>query len=161
MSEEKNPLCKVFVKVPMGGKTVKESLWARQVSSTTARIDNIPFYAGQIGYDDLVRVDINGEVVEVLERSTRTRCSSYEPEGDKEAATRQWGAIQDHLNKLNIVLESAIAGVFSMAVPLEVSDNALQDLVRNCPVKLTPPREPSEDQFKLLLARHSDRPPRS
>jgi hypothetical protein len=160
MSEAQTPLCKVFVKVTMGNQTYTEFMWAHQVSPTTARITNIPFYTDQVGYEDIVRVGINGEVVEVLERATRTRCSSYEPEVGEEAIKLQWKSINDHFEKLNILCESAIAGVFSMAVPLDMSDDALRELVGSCPVKLAPPREPSEDQFKLLLERSGVHPAR-
>src|SRR5262249_22573483 len=131
---------KVFVKVPSGGGPQQESLWATPISKDTAMIDNIPFLSGrEVAFRDLVRVSDSGEVLEVLERLTRTGCATYEAAKDRAKAQQEWQAIRDHFGKQDIICESATPGMFAMAIPTSVTDEEFAELWAQCPIPLSPP----------------------
>jgi hypothetical protein len=128
---------KIYVKVKTGNGPTREYLWAERVSDDTVKVGNIPFFSDEVGYQDVVRVTEAGEVLEVLHRSTRTRRAVYEAALAREDAECEYRAIRDHLRPYGIECESARAGMFSMAVPLDLTDERLRDLCSRCPVPLT------------------------
>src|ERR1043165_864493 len=104
---------KVFVKFPSRYGELREGLWGRKVTEDTFLIDNIPFSTEEVGRDDLVRVSRSGEVLEVLQRATRTRHARFEPVKQPKKAREQWHVIEAHLAARNVECEAAWPGVFS------------------------------------------------
>ncbi len=83
-----NPI-KVHVTLdPPCGNIKGESLWATPISEDTAKLDNIPFYATHLSLGDLVRIDAEGEVLDVLEKAARSRHATY-PSGGSHAAVQR------------------------------------------------------------------------
>jgi hypothetical protein len=128
---------KVFVAVPTKRGPTRESLWAEVVGPDTARIQNIPFLTDKVGFHDIVRLDELGNVLEILERTTRTRWARYDPAPDRQQAERGYKETCDYLRQSNIECESAVPGMFSMAVPQDVSDLDLVALCQGCPLSPT------------------------
>ena len=137
MADSEKKLRKVFVPVPTAHAPTRENLWAEIDSADTARINNIPFLTEAVAYQDLVRVDEAGQVLEVLERTTFTVHAVYKVATDPEAAEREYKAIGEHMRSANIVCESAMPGMMGMAVPLTVTNEQLLDLMKRSPVPLT------------------------
>jgi hypothetical protein len=133
-------LRKVFVEAPTEKGVTKERFCAQVVEVDTARIRNIPFVTDVVAFDDLVRVDESGNVIEVLERTTRTRRASYDAASDRKAAKKELKAICEHMRACQIECESAAPGLLAMAVPVQVRDEAFLQLCKLCPVPLNPPR---------------------
>jgi hypothetical protein len=127
---------KVFVPIQTKYGPTRELLWARQTSKNTVQITNIPFFTDAIAFNDIVRVNTSGEVVEVLKSCTRTRHATYLTASDREEAYREWKAICDHLARFAIDSESPVPGLFSMAVPPDVTDDDLDDICDNCPIRV-------------------------
>jgi hypothetical protein len=127
---------KVHVKGGPAGNGGQESLWASAIGAETAFIENVPFVSDEVAWHDVVRLSPSGDVLEVLERLTRTRRGTYQAAEDRQEALEQWRAINDHFDQRGIVCESAVPGMFAMAVPTTVSDEELLDLYMKCPVKL-------------------------
>lgn len=136
MSDSQKQMRKVFAEFQTERGPARESLWAEAVGMDTARIQNIPFMTDQVAFQDLVRLDSGGKVLEILERTTRTRRVAYEAASDRQEAEHEFKAICDHLRQANIECESAVPGMFSMAVPLDVPDERLHELLEQCPVPL-------------------------
>jgi transcriptional regulator with XRE-family HTH domain len=128
-------MCEVVVRRPDGGT---ESLWACRLSEETAMITNLPFFTDAVAFHDLVRVSPGGEFLEVLESVTRTRRARYDAVAG-EAGDRQWKAIADHFEKEGILTESAVPGVFGMAVPEGMDEERFRELCKQCPVPLKYP----------------------
>jgi hypothetical protein len=136
MSGEATKMRKIYAKVETENGPTREYFWAEPVSDDTVKVANIPFFSDEVAYEDVVRVTEAGEVLEVLERSTRTRRAVYEAALAREDAEREYQAICNHLRPSGIECESARAGMFSMAVPLGISDNRLREVCSQCPVPL-------------------------
>jgi hypothetical protein len=113
-----------------------ESLWARQIHATAAKLDNIPFFATHLGLGDLVRIDDQGEVLEVLEWATHTRRATYPADGSPAAVRRRWAQVREHLASWDIHVEGMVPGVFSMAVPVDLTDEELEGILAACEVPL-------------------------
>lgn len=136
MRIEGRKLCKVFVEQG-GDDTPRERLWAEMVGEDTGRIVNIPFFTDEVAYQDLVRISEDGEVLEVLQRTTRTRRATYPAASKREDAVSQYQAICDYLRPFQIECESFHGGTFCMAVPSEMTDDRIRALCAHCPVSLT------------------------
>jgi hypothetical protein len=111
-------------------------MWAKVVSNDIARIQNIPFLSNVVAYEDLVRVDTLGHVLEVVKRINRTARATYDAKSDRRKAQRDLDAIGAHLRSNKIECESARAGFIAMAVPIEVTDEGLLDILDKCPIRL-------------------------
>jgi hypothetical protein len=127
-------MCKVFVRLQWARGPATEALWAYRFGKNTARINNVPVLTDKVAYEDVVRVRPSGEVVKVLKKGTRTRRGRYESPSGPAEATSLWRAIRDHLERFGIVAESAVPGLFAMAVPLDMTDDKLEDICAACPV---------------------------
>jgi Domain of unknown function (DUF4265) len=117
--------------------TRAESFWAEVVGPDAARITNIPFFTDAVAFGDVVRVDPGGKVLAVLERTTRTRRGTYPAAPDRRDAEREWAALCDYLRRHNVACESAVPGMFGMAVPPDISDERLAELLAQGPVELS------------------------
>jgi hypothetical protein len=139
---------RIYVKI-LGPNTVgsREYLWAKQLSEDLVIVNNTPWFSDEVSLHDVVRVTADGEVLEVLHRSTRTCRATYEAAASKEDAEREWAAVHAYLLSFGINAESARAGLFSMTVPLDMADDRIRELCSQCPVPLTLfPLAPSEEE---------------
>lgn len=119
-----------------GQNPAGEWLWAKRVSSTSAKVDNIPFFTTWFTLGDLVEIDPQHEVLRVLERGARTRHAMYPKKGSKAAVHKRYTRIKEHLKQYDIEVEGAVPGFLAMAVPLDVSDEELLSICLVCPVSL-------------------------
>lgn len=125
-----------------------ESVWAVDLDNKTARINNLPFFAESFGFNDIIRYeDIDGihEFQEVITSVTRSWGVTWDPtdKNDREKTSEEWNQIATHLRDSGTThFESAIAGMFVVALPTDVSDEKnwrwLKALCYSSPIKLTP-----------------------
>lgn len=105
-----------------------ESVWAFDLGNNTARIDNIPFFVSGVGFDDIIRYEIEDGIKEFKEVITKVTDSwgvTWEPtdKEDKEQTTEEWHKIASHLKSNDVHFESAIAGIFVIALPVEKAED--------------------------------------
>jgi hypothetical protein len=114
-----------------------ETPWAIRVNETTAKLDNIPWFTDEYSLGDLVEIDEKNEVVRLIEKVANTRHVLYDPMSEDKAHQRtEWNLIRKHLDRYDIHSESATPGFFSIAVPLDVTEEKLNQVIAECPVKL-------------------------
>jgi hypothetical protein len=123
-----------------------ESVWAEELGNNTARINNIPFFIPVVGFDDIVRYEIEDgirEFKEVVTKVTDTWGVTWEPTDneDKDGTTEEWHKIAAHLKSNDVHYESAIAGMFVIALPVDTAEEEniiwLKALKYSCPIDLT------------------------
>jgi hypothetical protein len=132
---------KTFPEMNLGGET----LWAVPIGPETAFIQNIPFCSNEVAWHDIVRLSPSGDVLEILERVTRSVRATYEAAKEKDDLAKEWTMIRAHFRRHDIECESGVRGLFALAVPTTVSDGQLLDLYAKCPVKLHKLRLPGAD----------------
>ncbi|MBW3541111.1 MAG: DUF4265 domain-containing protein [Planctomycetes bacterium] len=110
-----------------------ESLWARQITKDTARIDSLPRYAPHVTLGSLVRVDEQGHVLYVLEHTARNAVGRYEA-GTSQEIEERYQAIHDYLAAHDIPCAGFESGRVAMCVPNDISPSRLRELLARCPV---------------------------
>jgi hypothetical protein len=121
-----------------------ESVWAKALGNNHARINNLPFFIDNVGYDDTVRYEIEDgirEFKEVIVKRNDSWGVSWEPtdKDDTEQTTEEWHKITDHLNSNNVHHESCMAGIFVIALPADQEKENiiwLKALKYSCPIEL-------------------------
>ena len=115
-------LQKVIVDLPNHWASSAESMWAFQLENGTYQIDNIPFYAYGINYNDIVRVDASGKVgipvvVEVVAPSGHQTIRVIFP---KNVDRKKQEPVIEELEKLNVYIERAFSNFVALDIPPEV-----------------------------------------
>src|ERR1035437_1595267 len=140
--KKKNP--EIFQKVVLVEKTEKEykhiklfvpgeSFWAMQLSEDTAQVDNI-LLSAYIGLKDIVKFNPeNKEVISVIEKKTDTVAIKY-PEGGNIKKT--YKKLYDYFEGKGIQVEGMFPGVCLLSVPVGVPENAITQIVAECPIKV-------------------------
>ena len=139
MSEEKD-LIKLHITMKEGGG---ESCWAERLSPTTARIDNVPFTHTEFGFNDIVEFVDQGEggyyeFTKVIEHKTKTIGFRYEvKEGEEIKAV--YGKLHGYFEKeKNVAMEGLMAGMAVIAIPYDMEDRALIEMMEAAPVATAP-----------------------
>jgi hypothetical protein len=118
-----------------------ESVWAIKKGIDIAQIDNIPFFVN-LGLNDIVRFKIfNGinEYVETITKSTNTIGVTWHPSDDNEEKTKEeWLYISDYFRSHELPYESFKLGIFVIAVPIDITDDNILEIINNCDIELTP-----------------------
>jgi hypothetical protein len=123
-----------------------ESVWAKELGGFTARINNIPFFVDGVGYNDIIRYEIvDGirEFVEVVTKVTDSWGVTWEPtdKTDREQTTEEWQQIAAHLKSNDVHYESAMAGIFVIALPCDQEKENiiwLKALMYSSPIDIVP-----------------------
>jgi hypothetical protein len=124
-------LIKVHIDLPNHWGTGGESLWARDLGDDLYEIENVPFYAYGINYNDVVRAvakspDLKPEVLEVIRHSGhRTLRIMFMNERPAEKQNRYLSQIRE----LGGSPERATAYYLSIDVPPAADYEALCDLL--------------------------------
>jgi hypothetical protein len=136
---------KVYIRINRKDKydPATESFWARPITPTTVKVENIPFWTDAICCDDFVE-HRNGEIIGVLERAAWTYHAAYDGEGSHDEILARWHIIWDHFKVHDIHVESACPGLFAMAVPRDVSPDQLMEIAIACPIPLIGVKQPEE-----------------
>ena len=133
---EKGKYIKVYITLD-DKEIVGESLWATYCGDNLAKIDNIPFFANKVGWGDLVKIDDDREFIEVVERATKTILVVWEPPQDEILVNAKWEEIISYFDQFPYInRESAVAGIFSLSVPLDLSEEEIIGICGDCPVPL-------------------------
>jgi len=122
-----------------------ESVWAEELGNNTARINNLPFFVEEVGYNDLIRYKIEDgirEFKEVIMKVTDSWGITWEPtdKSDTEKTTEEWIKIASHLKSNDVHYESAMAGMLVVALPVDQEEENivwLKALKYSCPIELT------------------------
>jgi hypothetical protein len=117
-----------------------EKLWARRVGPDTARIDCIPRYARDVTLGSLVRLDGDGNVLWVLEKTGRNAYGEYAVE-DPAKLEELYGTIHDYLAEHDIPAVGYAPGKLAMSVPNDITPGRLEELLAACPVPVTVARD--------------------
>lgn len=131
MSSQK--MIKVWIPVRLPNEQISnEHLWATPINKHTVKIENIPFFA-DLAMGDLVEIDSQCQILRVIEHCGKTRRGQYDWSRSTEENQRVWDIIREHLSKFDIAVEGMGNGIFSMAVPLDLTDRKLQEIIVACP----------------------------
>ena len=132
-----------------------ESVWAIDLGDNKAKVNNIPFFVGDVcSLHDVVRYEeIDGikEFSELLESVTRTWGITWEPtdKNDSDGTTAEWQKIAAHLKENDVKFESAYAGALCVALPADNTEEEnitwLKALKYSSPIPLTLYIDPDED----------------
>ncbi len=123
-----------------------ESVWAIDLGFNMARINNIPFFTEAFSFNDVIRYKIEDGIREfksVVKKETTSWGVTWEPTnaGDPIITGEEWKKIAKHLRANNVHYESAVAGIFVIALPVDISDEKniiwLKALKYSCPIELT------------------------
>lgn len=116
---------------------VSESLLAYPIGGNYAQIASIPFFAEEIGIDDIVETEISGEherkFVGVVKKNTNTFCVTFDVQ-ESDFALGQ--TVSEYLLSKGIRSDSAGIGIFIIAVPVYVDNKVLDVILRDCTVVL-------------------------
>jgi len=146
--EKKGKLIKIRISVQSDGTKYKcskcgkegevegETLWARYIGDNKAKLDNIPFFAEEIGLGDLVEINDDCEIIRVLEKATVTRKATYKISEDKEETIKKWKRIWKYFENTDIKTEGSYPGLFSLSIPIDMNDKRLREICENCSVKI-------------------------
>jgi acetamidase/formamidase len=123
-----------------------ESVWAEELGNNTARINNLPFFVPRVGFNDIIRYEIEGgirEFKEVITKVTDSWGVTWEPtdKTDTEQTTEEWHKIADHLKSNDVHFEAAMAGMFVIALPVDKEEENiiwLKALKYSSPIALVP-----------------------
>jgi len=110
-----------------------ESFWAYKISENTAEIGNIlmnPDYC----LGDIVSFNPNNnEVIKLIEKKTTTLAMSYSKDGD---VKEKYSKIYTYFEDKNIKVEGMFAGVFLLAIPINIPEKAIEQIIAECPEKI-------------------------
>ncbi len=148
IAKEKNKSEDKFIKIhitntdPDSDGPGGESVWAIERGLGRAEIANLPFFS-DVGYKDLVRYKrINGvnEYVETIVAKTISVGITWEPtnKSNKEKTLREWKKIGKYLKSKDLHYESAMAGMFVIAFPVEVTRKQILEVTESSPIILSP-----------------------
>lgn len=109
-----------------------ESFWAIKLSDDTAEVANI-LLSDDYSLGDIVRFDKEREVVELLEKKNFTGGIKYPTEGDIKETFKK---VYDYLESKDVKVEGAMAGMALIAFPVVMTDEELEKIVEECPIKI-------------------------
>ena len=112
-----------------------EWLWAEDLGGGQMKVANVPFYADGFTLGDVVRVD-GEEIVEVLEHSRYSAWFLYDGEGEEDVVLERYRRIFYFFEEHDIQVEGATSGAAVACVPLEMGNEAFEELCAKCPVEL-------------------------
>ncbi len=106
-----------------------EHFWAKQIGPDTAKVRNVLCFTKDFTLGDLVRFDVSGQVVEVVERGPRPVELIYDNSGTRDEIRDRFKAIAVHLKKHEIYCEGMSRGLLVMAVPADMDRDHLSDII--------------------------------
>jgi hypothetical protein len=114
-----------------------EWLWARRIGTNTAKLDNIPYFCPHLGLGDLVRFNRNGVVTMVLEHGSRSRLLQLSASSlTEEELQERYAAVQEQLQRYDIVSEIAGPCLCCVSVPEDIDDCQLALLAEQMGVQV-------------------------
>lgn len=114
-----------------------ENLWAKELTPTTAQIDNSPFFTKEYVCGDIVEFDpISRNITKLIKRTARDVLLRFDEAGTRAETLERWRKIYAHFQAKDGVVESGGGGFFIATVPLTMTEADLQALVEACPVPL-------------------------
>lgn len=120
-----------------------ESVWAIKLNNKWARINSVPFFSEEVGYEDIVEygweTSTLAEFKKVIVKKTKSWGVKWTPTFEKET---EWSTIKTHLRYEELHFESVIAGMLVIALPSDKTDEEnwkrLKAICYSCPIELTP-----------------------
>jgi hypothetical protein len=118
----------------------EETLLAYPIGGNYAQIASIPFFASNIGIDDIVETEITADLhrdfVAVVKKNTNTFYGQFDgqfDDDDKEVCKDQ--ILSDYFIRFGLRIETFAPGIFALAVP--VYFDQLDEAIRDAPFQLT------------------------
>ena len=110
-----------------------ESFWATKLTEDTAQVDNILLNC-DIGFKDIVKFNPkNNKVTSILIKKTHTLGINYSIDGDVKEAYKK---VYNHFEGRGIPIEGMVAGMALISIPVELAENVVDDIIKECPVKV-------------------------
>lgn len=103
------------------------------ITENTGIIKSIPMNP-EFGYGDMVILDFEEkEISQVINKKSKTAIYTYEiPYNSLDV---NWDKIEAFFKKQKLHIQKHEEGLFLLAVPLKYSDENLEDMLNQCPVK--------------------------
>lgn len=115
-----------------------EWMWARQINRNTAKLRNIPFFVKGMTLGDIVEFNPQTmRIVRVVEKCGRTLHGYFEFVESEVETLARWEQIKEYLSGHSIEVEGIGGGYFSLAVPLDTTDDDMRSLIIGCPIPVT------------------------
>lgn len=107
---------------------------------------NIPFSSAAPGLGDKFRLNPD-ETFEILERVSQTGSLIYDIQGcsTEEEIIERYKSTYKHLENNKIQVEGAMAGILSIAIPIDMTDEEVEEILSNCPHLIMPDENGEED----------------
>ena len=122
-------LTKVHVDLPHHWAVGGESLWARELGGDRFRIENVPFYAYDLNFGDVVeaRPLAAGQKPSVLRVVTRSGHATLHVMFDEQLTEARYFEFLDALRPLAVSYERCTQRYFALDLEPEASINAVRD----------------------------------
>jgi hypothetical protein len=112
------------------GQEISESVWAEGISIDTFRIDNLPFYAYGISYNDIVSAKIVDNIFVVDELISHGGHSTFRV-FFTEIGNSDQELLFKNLNKLGATIERATAQLIAIDVPPNANLQLITELLKD------------------------------
>ena len=134
MGKSEQKMVKVWIDLGEDGGPARKWLWATAISERVVKIENIPFFTTLFMLGDLVAMTEEKEITRIIECCGRTRQGRYVGDGSPEEVNDRWQMLKAFLHTDDIPIKGMGYGLFSMAGPRDVNDDALAEMAVASPV---------------------------
>lgn len=115
-----------------------ESVWAEQLSPTTAKICNIPFFMDEVSLEDVVsfkNTDGINEYDSLVKKATKKLFIQYETGDNQEETKANYKKVVEHFRKAKyeFKLEGAMPGLMGVAYETDLNEDIINETIANCP----------------------------
>lgn len=110
-----------------------ESFWAERLTENTARVENI-LLDFSIGLNDIVLFNQENEVLEVIQKNSKSAMLKYANEPD--TVRENYAKIYEYFKGHRIGCEGMFAGEALLSLPIELSDIEFEIIASKCPVEI-------------------------
>ena len=110
-----------------------ESFWAERLTENTARVENI-LLDFSIGLNDIVLFNQENEVLEVIQKNSKSVMLKYANEPD--TVRENYAKIYEYCKGHRIGGEGMFAGEALLSLPIELSDIEFEIIASKCPVEI-------------------------
>jgi hypothetical protein len=124
-------LVKIFLEwIDSDGQEMSESVWAEGISVDTFRINNVPFYAYGISYNDVVSAKVKDDIFVFDKLISRGGHSTFRVFFSEKSNSDQ-ELLFKNLNNLGATIERATSQLVAIDVPPNVNLQLITELLQD------------------------------
>jgi hypothetical protein len=121
---------RVFTEVDDGkGQPTTETMWAKQLTRNTAKLESVPFFAKGMAYGDIIRFSRKNKITKVMDKVNKTATIKFyyvaEDDTEDERLKEILSLIRDALQERGINHTEAIQPYLAITVPLNATPEDL------------------------------------